>query len=167
MTARRRLATHQGRQLRSTSGGRTRLGAPTGIVEARAPRIMARMRPRHYDSLLVAGACVRAGTALDWHAKRITRLAERKAIGMMLCKILLDAVDCGGPFSMTLALDSNSVYAARPLFDDIVCLLFSPKPVKARGMAELRTLIFDWDGPLYLHGHGDLHSRLALAFAAL
>jgi hypothetical protein len=125
------------------------------------------MRARQYDSLLVGGACVQAGTALEWHAKRITQLAERNAVGMMFFKILLDAVDGGGIFSMSMLLDANSVCAARPLFDAILDRLFRPHPVTARGMAELRTLIFDWDGPLYLHGHGDLHSRLALAFVAL
>jgi hypothetical protein len=137
------------------------------VVEHLVPRIMARLRPHHYDSLLIAGASVRPGTALERHAQRITQPAERKAVGMMLFKIFLEAVDGSGTFVLRILLDANSICAAQPILDAVLYRLFCPEPVTPRGMAELRALIFDWDGPLYLNGDGDLQSRLALAFAAL
>jgi hypothetical protein len=133
--------------LRLIRGGRTVFGGRTAVFGKWVPRIIARMRSRHYDSLLVAGACVHPGTALEWHAKRITESGERNALAMMLFKIFLDAVDDSGIFSLTLALDAKSVCGAQPLIDAILYRLNAPEPVTARGMAELRTLIFDWDGP--------------------
>jgi hypothetical protein len=73
--------------LRLIRGGRTVFGGRTAVFGKWVPRIIVRMRSRHYDSLLVAGACVHPGTALEWHAKRITESGERNAIGMMLFKI--------------------------------------------------------------------------------
>jgi hypothetical protein len=125
------------------------------------------MRPHHYDSLLVTGARVQPGTALELHARRITRPAERRAVGLTLFKVFLDALGGGGRLSLAAVLDVNSIYAAEGLIGAIVDRLFRPDPVTARGMAELRELIFDWKGPLYRYGDGDLDSRLALAYAAL
>jgi hypothetical protein len=153
--------------LRLIRGGRTVFGGRTAVFGKWVPRIMARMRSRHYDSLLVAGACVHRGTALEWHAKRITGSGECNALRMMLFKVFLDAVEERGIFSSTPALDAKNVCGAQPLIDAIAYRLVAPEPVTARGIAELRTLIFDRDGPFNLNGHGDLYSRLASAFALL
>ncbi|ULE32406.1 hypothetical protein K3G64_20130 [Mycobacterium sp. IDR2000157661] len=45
--------------------------------------------------------------------------------------------------------------------------LTAPAPVAARGMARLRVLLADGNGPLFRYGRGDLSGRLGAALAEL
>ena len=60
-----------------------------------------------------------------------------------------------------------NITAAEDVIDQITLRLHSPRPVNARGMARLRLLLSDGDGPVYRFGRGDLEGRLGAALAAL
>jgi hypothetical protein len=119
-------------------------------------RIVAWLRPGHYDRRLSFTATVHAGTPLAFHADRLTSVRER------------DDAHSGSAFrSVRPEIDAVHVVAAEDIIDDITLRLHSQRPVTARGMAELRLLLGDGGGPLYRYGRGDLRGRLAAAFGSL
>jgi hypothetical protein len=121
-------------------------------------RIASLWRSRRYDRMLAGGCAVDRCGALAHHAQRIIARAERDAIQLLLMKILLDAVR-GQSWSASNVHRSN-IFAAQGLLRQVVQKLHSSLQVTPWGMARLRLLVFDWDGPLYANGGGDLEARL-------
>jgi hypothetical protein len=66
-----------------------------------------------------------------------------------------------------IAPHRRNVLAAEDLIDTVTLWLHSPRPVSPCGMARLRRLLSDGEGPLYQHGKGDLDGRLCAALAVL
>ena len=130
-------------------------------------RIVAWLRPGHYDRRLSFGATVHPDTPLALHAERLTSVRERESVARAFRRCIDDA-HCGSAFrSVRPEIDAVHVVAAEDIIDDITLRLHSQRSVTALGMAELRLLLADGGGPLYSDGRGDLRGRLAAAFDSL
>jgi hypothetical protein len=130
-------------------------------------RVVAWLRPGHYDRRLCGGATVLAETPLAFHAERLTSVRERESVARSLRRCIDDAHSGSAFRSVRPEIDSVHIVAAEDIIDDITLRLHSQRPVTARGMAELRLLLADGGGPLYRYGRGDLGGRLAAAFGWL
>jgi hypothetical protein len=130
-------------------------------------RIVAWLRPGHYDRCLSFTATVHAGTPLAFHADRLTSVRERESVARAFRRCIDDAHSGSAFRSVRPEIDAVHVVAAEDIIDDITLRLHSQRPVTARGMAELRLLLADGGGPLYRYGRGDLRGRLAAAVGSL
>ena len=130
-------------------------------------RFMAWLRSGHCDRQLSVGTTPEAGTPLAVHAGRLTSTREREDVARALRRCIRDAY-CEPPFRTSrIQVDASAVVGAEEIIDSITLRLHSPRPVTARGMAQLRLLLADGGGPLYRYGRGDLEGRLRAAFSSL
>ena len=68
---------------------------------------------------------------------------------------------------MPVPLHRTQIVAAEHLIHDLTMRLYAPHPVRARGIARLRMLLSDSDGPLYRPGRGTRAAALRGVQAAL
>ena len=130
-------------------------------------RLTARLLACRYDRMLDDGAVPESGSALDLHARRLVRIAEREAIARSFRRTLSEARKPPTPWTARSWTHRPSVVSAADMIDRVTLWLHSPRPVRARGMARLRVLLSDGAGPLYMSGRGDLVEQLGAALAAL
>ena len=129
-------------------------------------RVIARMRADKFDHQLAVGVPAQAGSALAAHQARLTSTGEREALAGFMRQAVSDA-NSGAVFSSRIPVHPRNIAAAEELIDRITLRLHSPQPVSARGMARLRRVLSDGNGPFYWYGKGDLAGRLGAALAAL
>jgi hypothetical protein len=132
-----------------------------------AARVTARLRAYHLDRQLAVGVPAPAGSALAVHQVRLTSVAEREAIARTLRQAVHDVRAVGAPLSSRIPVHPTNVAAAEDLIDTITLRLQSLRPVSARGVARLRVVLADGNGPMYRFGLGDLSGRLGAALAEL
>lgn len=130
-------------------------------------RVVAWLRPGHYDRRLSLGAIVHAATPLAFHAERLTSVRERESVARAFRRCIEDAHGGSAFRSVRPEINAGEIIAAENVIDDITLRLHTQRPVTARGMAELRLLLGDGGGPLYRYGRGDLRERLAAANSSL
>jgi hypothetical protein len=147
--------------------------ARTAIPREATPRVSllalltARLRAGRFDRMLAVGVPAPASSALAVHAHRLISVDEREAIARSLRDAVHDA-RCGGPvLSSRIPVHRANIAEAEDLIDKVTLRLHSPRPVSARGMARLRQLLSDGNGPMYRYGRGDLTGRLGAALAEL
>ncbi len=126
-------------------------------------RITARLGARHLDRLLVTGANPEPGSALDVHMMRLSATAYREQLAAELRRratvVLCDRV-------LTSRAKVPTVWGAADLIERVEKRLQS-RHASPRGIARLRRLLADWNGPLHRRGGGDLCSELRATLAAL
>jgi hypothetical protein len=132
-----------------------------------ATRWRARFLAARLDRDLEAGILPEPGSALALHMARVTSVEERQALARSLRHAVSDPCDTGRVVPMRVPFHAQRVAACQDVIDDITLLLHSPRPVRARGMARLRTLLSDGRGPLYRNGRGSLAAELRGVLAAL
>jgi hypothetical protein len=132
-----------------------------------AARLVARLRAGRFDRLLAVGVSAPAGSPLAVHQARLTSTAEREVVARSLRTAVRAAREDCRPLSSRIPLHQANIAAAEDLIDAVTLRLHSPRQVSARGMARLRRLLCDGDGPLYRFGRGDLSGRLGAALAEL
>lgn len=132
-----------------------------------AAYLIARLRAGKFDRMLAVGVPAPEGSALAVHQARLTSAKEREGIARALRQSVLDAKSGGTPLSSRIPVHADNVAEAADLIDAITLRLHSPRPVSARGMARLRTVLSDGLGPMYQYGRGDLKGRLGAALAEL
>lgn len=130
-------------------------------------RVIARVLAGGFDRKLAVGVPAPAGSALAVHAARLTSSDEREAIARSLRRSVDDARNREARLSSRVPLNVPNITAAGDRIDEVTLRLHSPRPVTARGMARLRLLLADGNGPMYRYGRGDLEGRLGAALAAL
>ncbi len=131
------------------------------------PRLLARLRAGRYDRMLAVGAAARPGGALAAHARRVTSTPEREALVRTLSQMLREARGPAPVVPVRARLDRAAIAAAAAPMEKVIARLQATGPVSARGMARLRRILADPDGPLFRHGRGDLGGRFGAALAAL
>ncbi|MBI3216822.1 MAG: hypothetical protein HYZ38_23650 [Mycobacterium sp.] len=137
----------------------------TGIVDPPLRcRMLARIRPGHYDRQIEAGTPAAPGSVLAAHLNRLTSTAERNRLAEALRGVLRPRTE---GFSAAVAVHRGRVDAAVEVITEIEAVLQARHPVRARGMARLRILLSDGGGPLYRTGHGSLAAELRGVLAAL
>jgi hypothetical protein len=127
-------------------------------------RIAARMCARHLDRLVQAGATPRPGTALEAHALRLTDIAYRERLASELRR-RGTAVLCDRVVLSPSRLNASAVWDAADMIERVEQRLQN-RHVSPRGVARLRRLLADWNGPLR-RGCGDLCGELRAVLAAL
>jgi hypothetical protein len=141
-------------------------GAAVGRISL-AAQLIARLRAGKFDGLLAVGVPAPVGSALAAHEARLTSVAEREAIAHSLRQAVTDSRVGRFVLSSRVQLNAPNIAAAEEMIDTITLRLHSPRTVSARGMARLRQVLSDGNGPLYRYGRGDLGGRLGAALAAL
>jgi len=126
-------------------------------------RFTARVGARHLDRLLVTGASPEPGSALDVHMMRLCSIEYREQLAAELRRrgtvVLCDRV-------LTSRANVPVVWDAADLIERVAKRLLT-QDVSARGIARLRRLLADWNGPMHRRGCGDLCSELRGVLAAL
>jgi hypothetical protein len=146
--------------------------SPADVIGASAvaplpARLKARLLAGRYDRMLADGAVPRPNSPLDVHARRLTTVAEREAVARWFRRSLREARKPLSPWTARSWLYRPNVVAAADLIDTVTMWLHSPRSVSARGMAQLRLLLSDGTGPVYMSGRGDLIGPLHAALAVL
>jgi hypothetical protein len=171
------------------STARFRPGIPAGResagsgIAAPAPsrrRGPARRRPRlrlalsvwrhgtELDRALAAGEDPWASDALALRARALTRRRSRRRVADGMAGVLRSGRDGHPGFTAAVRPRSEDVLQAADLIGSIERRLRGPGPVTARGVALIRLLLIDGNGPLYRpDDEGALGSRLRSAAAAL
>ena len=129
--------------------------------------LIARLYAGKFDRMLAVGAVPTDGSALSVHEFRLTSVPERESIARTLRRAVDDAENQNASLSSRIPLHTPNIKAAEDIIDKITLRLHSPRPVNARGMARLRQVLADGNGPFYRYGRGDLNGRLGAALAAL
>jgi hypothetical protein len=128
-------------------------------------RIGARLAARHLDRLVTAGASPRAGSALEAHMSRLSSADCRARLAAELRRrgtvVLCDRVISSS------RVNPAAVWDTADLIERAEKRLVSHRTVSPRGVARLRRLLADWNGPLRRAGSGDLCSELRVVLAAL
>ena len=128
-------------------------------------RITARFGARHLDRLLVTGASPEPGSALDVHTMRLLSIECRERLAAELRR-RGTVVLCDRVMSSSRA-NVGAVWDAADLIERIEKRLLGRGEVSPRGVARLRCLLADWNGPLRRCGSGDLCEELRATLAAL
>ena len=90
-----------------------------------------------------------------------TNRAEREQLAHALRVLVRDALD------VRAHLDRPGHAGVEDLIYDVTSRLHARHPVRARGIARLRMLLSDGNGPLYRPGRGCLAAELRAVLAAL
>lgn len=101
-------------------------------------------------------------------ARNLTTARSRTRIANGLAGVLRSADKPSGGFTAALRPRSEDVLEAGPIIASIERRLRAPEPVAAQGVAQIRLLLIDGNGPLYRPSDpGTLTERLRDAEAAL
>jgi len=143
--------------------------APDALLEIARPsisaRIAARVCARHLDGLLQAGANPKRGTALEAHVLRLSDRAYRERLAAELRR-RGTVVLCDRVVLSPNRVNAPAVWDAADMIERVEKRLLT-RHVSPRGVARLRRLLADWNGPLRRCGGGDLCSELRAVLAAL
>jgi hypothetical protein len=127
-------------------------------------RIAARLGARHLDRLVEAGSHPKPGSPLEAHMVRLDSVAYRERLFAELRR-RGTAVLCDRVMSSP-QLKAPAVWDAADLIERVEKRLLRPRADR-RGIARLRRLLADWNGPLRRCGTGDLCEELRTVLAAL
>ncbi|AGB22017.1 hypothetical protein Mycsm_01618 [Mycobacterium sp. JS623] len=127
-------------------------------------RITARVGARHLDRLLVTGARPEPGSALDVHIMRLCSFAYREQLAAELRR-RGTAMLCDRVVLTPSRLNAAAVSDAADMIERVEQRLLN-RHVSPRGVARLRRLLADWNGPVR-RGCGDLCGELRAVLAAL
>ena len=142
----------------------SRSTAGTGSLTA---RLTARVCAGRYDDQLSLGFAGKTGSPRSIHAARLKSESERQKIARTLSRFITDAHAGRVWLTARVPVHAANIRASEATIGEVIERLLSPRPVDARGVARLRSLLADGAGPLYLSGVGDLEGRLRAAAAAL
>jgi hypothetical protein len=129
-------------------------------------RLVARLRPRHLNRELIAGADPSTCAWLAARARRLTSASYRVVLASGL-RLLLDAPDAP-PGRVRVRPPACAVRENATQLRAVSDVLSGPAPVYARGMAMLDEMLADGTGPVYVDRSGRaLAQALTAARAAL
>jgi hypothetical protein len=132
-------------------------------------RLWARLFAARYDRQLDEGHRIAAGGPLAAHYVRLASVREREHMAEALTTLMGDAGlisgDGGGGTRMPIRADV--VRASADVVEAVLARLAGPRPVRARGVARLRILLSDGQGPVYRAGRGTFAAAMRGVLAAL
>jgi len=144
-----------------------RLPPPRPALSARA---RAWLRQDALERRLLDGEALTAPTGDDLAARawQLTRPRARARMTRTLTGVLLEAGEPAARRGAAVPVRRSEVEVARDEIARVVARLRDPRPVRARGMAMLRRLLTDGDGPLYApNAEDELWRRVRRASIAL
>jgi hypothetical protein len=140
------------------------------IVERRraTERVRVRLRARRLDRALAAGISPDSSAGLSVRAHDLIGAPARCTLSRSLHRLLDDAQHPLRPLSGAVPFCRTKVLRSRRTLEELADRLAGDEPVNARGLAQLRLLLGDGVGPLYVRpGADDLAPALARAINAL
>lgn len=151
----------------AVSGESPRMRATDVSVLSRAS---ARLFAARYDQQIESGVAVVAGTPLAAHYARVAARRERQDMAEALTQLLREAgrrLPGGGRANMRVPIRTDAVQQSAEVVEDVLVRLLGPLPIRARGMARLRTLLSDGRGPVYRSGQGTFAAAMPGVLAAM
>ena len=136
---------------------------------SRRERLAARLLAARLDRELAAGASPESSVLLALRAEYLVRPRIRRMLSASLQRILSEAVRPRRRPSTALPLCARGrVVAVEREFQELIGRLSAPCPVPACGVAQVRLLLTEGNGPLYLGGGSrDLRASILSAVEAL
>jgi hypothetical protein len=116
-------------------------------------RALSRLRARALDRALVDGADPAASAQLAAHARRLTSDRSRAALACSLERLAAAQPDPGRRFQV-IPFEPAGRANARQL-TELAARLRGPSPVYSPGVARLRQLVSDGNGPVYADRTGE------------
>jgi hypothetical protein len=143
-----------------------------GCVIVRRARAASRLRAhvcaRRLDRALAAGIPPDSRADLSVRAHGLIGSRERLALARALARLIADAEPSARAMRFSVPICRRKVLRSRHALLELIDRLRSDEPVDARGLAQIRLLLSDGAGPLYIYPHADdLEPALASAVAAL
>jgi hypothetical protein len=136
-----------------------------------APSVLARLRARvfsyRYDCELEAGVDPEPGSALEVHGARLSTDTERADLSHALRVVLHDAEAGTSVRQGRVPVRGDAVRRSADVIESVIDRLESPSPTRVRGIARLRILLADGQGPLYRSDRGSLAAAMRGVLAAL
>jgi hypothetical protein len=143
---------------------------PGCVIVRRAPagsRIRAHLCARRLDRALAAGAPPDSRADLEVRAHGLIGSRERVALAQAVRRVVADAY-AARPLQFAVPICRRKVRRSGQALLELVDRLLGDEPVDARGLAQIRLLLSDGAGPMYVRpGADDLEPALARAVAAL
>jgi hypothetical protein len=133
-------------------------GTADGIVVRRGrlrDRLAARLRAGALDRELARGAAPDSRAPLALRAHALIGPAARAALAHQVHRVVDHALHGGARRRSQIPTRRDEVIAAAPQLRAIAGRLLAPDPVSARGVARVRLLLSDGNGPLYFSGAGE------------
>lgn len=144
---------------------------PGCVIVRRAPagsRIRAHVCARRLDRALAEGIPPDSRPDLSVRAHTLIGSPERLNLALAIRRVIADAQDALRPMHFTVPICRRKVWRSRQTLLELVNRLLGDGPLDARGLAQIRLLLSDGAGPLYVHPSADdLEPALARAIAAL
>ena len=133
-----------------------------------AARMRARVRAHSLDRALAAGAPPDSVADLSLRAHDLIGSRARLSLALGIQRLLDEAGDPLRPLSFTVPVCRRKIRQSRATLERLAKRLVADEPLDARGLAQIRLLLSDGSGPLYLHpAADDLEPALERAMAAL
>jgi hypothetical protein len=141
----------------------TSLGTPSLVLRL---RVFARRRT--LDDQLATGADPSRSAALALRARQLVARPTRDSYAFALEALVTEAARAPEPVGMAIPLPRRQIMEARPALLGLAACLRAQRPVYARGMALLSSLLTDGAGPAFnAYAERALHDVLASAAEAL
>jgi hypothetical protein len=144
---------------------------PGCVIVRRAPagsRIRAHVWARRLDRALADGIPPDSRPDLSVRAHGLIGSPERVALARAVRRLIADAEHALRPMRFSVPICRRKVRRSRGTLEELVNRLLGDEPLDARGLAQIRLLLTDGAGPIYVRpGADDLEPALARALAAL
>jgi hypothetical protein len=131
-------------------------------------RLLVQLRAAALDTALAAGADPDSSAALSLRAHQLIGCNVRRRLAREIRTLLIRAERPLHPMRSTVPICRHKVIEARQALHELAHLKVSPGPVDARGVARLRRLLRDGEGPIFRRPRDeDLEPELEAIIEAL
>ena len=140
------------------------------IVERRraTARVRARVCAYSLDRALAAGAPPDSSADLEVRAHALIGSRSRLGLAQAIQRLLDQAGDPRRPLTFTVPVCRRKVRRSRDTLEILAGRLLGDEPLGVRGLAQIRLLLSDGAGPVYVNpAADDLEPALARAIGAL
>ncbi len=118
-------------------------------------RVRVRLRARELDEALARGACPDSSAALSLRAHQLIGWTARRRLAREIRSLLARAERPIHPMHSSAPICRHKIVDARQALEELADRLASPGPVDARGVAQLKRLLREPDGPLFRRPRDD------------
>lgn len=133
-----------------------------------ATRVRARVQAHSLDRALAAGVPPDSSAGLSVRAHDLIGSRSRHELAVAIRRLIDQAGHPLRPMSVTVPICRRKVYRSRATLDRLAERLVGDEPLDARGLAQIRLLLGDGSGPIYLRpAANDLEPALERAMTAL
>ena len=124
-------------------------GYVTSHVSQTRLRMLVRMRAADLDAALARGASPDSSPTLSLRAHQLIGSTVRRRLSREIRSLLVRAGRPLHPMHSTVPICRDKIIDAREPLRELADRLITPGPVDARGIAQLKRLLRDGDGPVF------------------